>query len=142
MNGIKEGDEVRILTRTRSRHCPEGGHVGHVVKVGRKYATAEYTIPGTTMGGEEKHWNRTVEFDMATGYERGAFSTTTCDYVRTPEQAEHDRRRSAALSVLKEHGLERRLGARDSHSLECLEAIAEVLERLDRNENSEEQNHG
>jgi hypothetical protein len=122
---IKIGDEVRIANHGRTRGIAAQRYDGIVVKVGRKYAIAEYEVIGKNMDGGERRTTRAVEFDMTTGIERGA-SSNYGYYVRTPEQADRDDRRSAALAVLAAGGIEFRLGAERKFTLEQLEALAEV----------------
>jgi hypothetical protein len=132
MEPVKIGGEVRITPYRPSKYdkTPEGGYAGTVTKVGRKYATAEYEMAYSDYDGTERRLDKTVEFDMTTGIERRT-TTTTGLYVRTPEQVERDNRYTAALAVLKDRGLEFRLGRERSFSLELLEALAEVVKSFE-----------
>lgn len=125
MTTFTVGQEVRILSR-RSRYSrvPEGGYVGTVVKVGRKYATATYVIVSEGYGDGEQRRERTIEFDIRTGIERGA-SSSYGDYVKTPEQLEAGKRQAQALATLKAAGFETRRGHHPSPEL--VEALAEVV---------------
>jgi hypothetical protein len=127
MEHVKIGDEVRIANRRHIRGIAAQRYDGIVIKVGRKYAIAEYEVIGKNMDGGERRTTRAVEFDMTTGIERGA-SSNYGYYVRTPEQADRDDRRSAALAVLAAGGIEFRLGAERKFTLEQIEALAELVE--------------
>lgn len=125
MAAFTVGQEVRILSRrSRYSNVPEDGYVGTVVKVGRKYATATYVIAYEGYDGDERRSERTIEFDMRTGIERGA-SFSYGDYVKTPEQLEAGKRQAEALTVLKAAGFETRLDHRPSPEL--IEALAETV---------------
>ena len=127
MVDIKVGDEVRVFPprSRRGASAPEGGHRGIVTKVARKYATATYEVTQTWLGREETR-PVTVEFDMETGYERGSDSQYGYS-VRTPGQVELDRRRSAALTALRDRGIEFKPGREYRITLEQAEALAEVV---------------
>jgi hypothetical protein len=127
MELVKVGDEVRITPRRSSKYdtTPEGGYAGTVIKVARKYATAAFVLAYES-GGQQRRMDKTVEFDISTGIERGAFNQQGY-LVRTPEQIERDNRESAAHAVLRDRGIEFRLGRSRSFSLELLEALAEVV---------------
>src|SRR6202042_3508063 len=101
---LKAGDEVRVFERNRYHPDPEGGHRGIVTKVGRKYAAAEYQLAETDWKGERI--THEVRFDMATGYVQEGEAKS----VRTPEQYETDEAAKRAREVLKQAGLEERLG--------------------------------
>lgn len=122
MTDIKPGDEVRVLKR-RSRHdpFPADGYAATVTKVGRKYATATYEVTGTDSSGGERRYERSVEFDMETGIERG-HSSMSGYYVRSPEQFERDKRRAAARDLLRDHGIE----FSQRHPLPTLEQLEEL----------------
>jgi hypothetical protein len=117
MTPIKEGDEVRVISGHPYRRTPPGGHRATVTNVARKYATAVYTI------GLESHHERTIEFEIATGLERGSTGNYGT-HVWTPEQIDSRDRLDAAKAVLKNAGFEVRLGHRPSGEL--IEALAEV----------------
>lgn len=120
---IKPGDEVRVFPGRWRRvgKTPEGGYPGTVTGVARKYATAAYTVPYAdgTPGGTE----RTVEFDMQTGRERGQDGTYGA-LVKTPAMAVRDALQAAALASIKEAGFEIRLGHRPSPELIIAVAVA------------------
>lgn len=126
---IKVGGEVRVLTHNRYRKFPEGGYQGTVIKVGRKYATAEYEVTAMFMGREET-FRRTIEFDMADGEERGS-SYRSGDYARTPRQLERDERRNKALLLLKDKGVELNFRRENSLALDQIESLAEVVKSWD-----------
>ena len=124
MTDTKVGDKLRVIDRSPYRNQPDGGWPATVVKVGRKYATAIYETTHTDWRGQETRNERTVEFDMATGREKG--STTNYGLrVETPEQVEQVARKSAAESVL--HARKIRLDFGHGLTLEQIEALAEVV---------------
>jgi len=125
MTDLKPGDEVRVFDRSRYHPSPEGGYAGTVRKVGRKYATAAYEVTDTDWNGKPRTSTRTVEFDMSDGTERNGRSRWHLQ-VRTPAQAEQDKRREIALAVLKDQGIEFRTGRERRLTLEQIEALAEV----------------
>ena len=118
MTPIKPRDEVRVLSNHPYRRTPEGGYRGTVTNVARKYATATYRI------GTESHHERTIEFEIATGLERGSVGNYGT-YVRTPEQVEMETRRRDAIALLLVHKI-RLEPAGHGLSLEQIEALAEV----------------
>ncbi len=117
------GGEVRVFDNrdSQGRH-PEGGWRGSVTKVARRYATATYRVPAATTG----EYERTIEFDMETGRERGSTSSWSL-IVKTPEGVERDLRHVRAMATLKQAGLEVRLSHR-APGLELAEALAAVVE--------------
>jgi hypothetical protein len=125
MTPIKAGDEVRVFDYSRYHPSPEGGWAAVVVKVARKYATATYEVTDTDWNGKPRTSTRTVEFDISDGTERGGRSRWDLQ-VRTPAQAEQDKRRKLALAELREHGIEFRAGRERNFSLDQIEALAEV----------------
>jgi hypothetical protein len=127
---IKVGDEVHIiLPRQRRRgSSPEGRHVGHVTKAGRKYATAEYVVTSTDYSGSLRNDTRTVEFSMETGAERNPRSSFTAR-VQTPEQAEREDRQNKARDTLLKAGLSVQ-GSWTRLTIEQWEALAEVAASL------------
>ena len=124
MTDIKIGDEVRVIDRSPYHKNPEGGHPATVVKVGRKYATATYETTHTDFRGKERRTERAVEFDMATGREKGS-NTNYGLRVETPEQAELAARKSAADAALLARKI--RLDFGHGLTLEQIEALAEVV---------------
>lgn len=116
------GDEVRVLTR-RHTPGPEEGYAGKITRVGRIYAAADYETTRTDWRGEEVTSRHAVEFDMATGVERGA-SHHYGIVVRTLEQAALARRRRAAEEILRAASVS--LMSRRKFTLEQIEALAEV----------------
>lgn len=120
MTLIKVGDPVRVLSNHPYRRTPEGGHRAVVTNVARKYATATYKI------GPEAHHERTIEFEIATGLERGSTGTYSTR-VQTLEQVELRDRRASAENTLRRIGLQfTASGHRDRLTLEQIEALAEV----------------
>ncbi len=132
MANVKIGDEVHILCRLRRRsnQVPENGHLGTVTKVGRKYATATWTETWKNFNGTETSQRaRDIEFNMETGDER---DSRFGYYVRTPEQLAREQRRSEALAIIKDRGLEFRHSYGERHrTLEQLEALAELVKTWD-----------
>ena len=130
MSKIQVGQEVRILPQRRHSRVPDGGYVGTVTKIGRRYATAAYAVT-TVEFGEERRYERTVEFDMDTGIERGG-SRWDGDRVLTPEQIEAEARQKAAEAVLTAH----RIDLRPGHGLtgEQVEALAELVKTFGQEE--------
>lgn len=129
MTGIKVGDEVRVLQRGHrcGRDVPEDGYIGTVTKVARKYATATFTQTWTSHAGigGPGSCEREIRFDMETGTEVPYVEGW---YVRTPGQLDRERRRAAALAVIKDAGLEFRLGyGEQRRTLEQLEALADLV---------------
>lgn len=123
MATISEGDEVRVFNRSRYASTPEGGYQAVVTRVGRKYATAEYQRARTDFMGRPTSRAGTVEFDMATGYEKGDEYGNGLR-VLTPAQVEADARLTAARAVLREVGVD--ITARSRLTGEQIEALAEV----------------
>lgn len=120
---IKVGDEVRVIRPSARYHgagSPEGGWPGRVTKTGRKYATAEYAT--ATRSG-------TVEFDMATGIERGSANSTYAVRVKTPAQVEREARKDKARESLFKAGISVS-GPHERLTLEQWEALAEVAAAL------------
>jgi hypothetical protein len=122
-NSLKPGDEVRVYERNIYRNGPEGGLAARVSKVGRKYATAAYEVVTTDWHGEPKRKERTIEFDMETGREKGSQSNYGA-YIKTPEQADLDVRQQSAIATLLTRKI--RLDSGHSLTLEQIEALAEV----------------
>ena len=126
MTEIKVGDEVRVFLRNPYHPDPEGGHVGEVTKVGRRYAAATYQRIGTNWRNEPETVTVTIEFDMETGYERGD-NYGNGRRVKTPVQLILGQRRDAALAVIKAAGIEFHLDREYNVTLEQIEALAEVV---------------
>lgn len=123
MSTVKEGDEVRVFNRSRYASTPEGGYEAVVTRVGRKYATAEYERARTDFMGRPIGAAGTVEFDMATGHEKGDEYGNGLR-VLTPAQVEAEARETAARAVLRGVGVD--ITARSSLTREQIEALAEV----------------
>jgi len=124
MTGYKVRDEVRVFMRNRYVDEPEGGFVGEVTKVGRRYATAVYERASTNWRHEPETRTVAVEFDMDTGYERGDHNGNGLR-VMTPEQLMLDQRRAAA--ALEAAGVEIQISRERFVTLEQIEALAEVV---------------
>ena len=126
MTDIKAGDEVRVFSRNKYHPAPEGGQVATVTKVGRRYAAAAWEVTEKLWLGEdrERRAERTIEFDMETGYEKGTNSSYG-RYVKTPAQLEVDAREDAAISSLLDRKI--RLDFGHGLTLEQIEALAEVV---------------
>jgi hypothetical protein len=125
VSDYKVGDEVRVFLRNRYVTGPDGGFVGTVTKVGRRYATATYERTSTDYRGE-RTITVPVEFDMETGHEKGD-SYGNGLRVKTPEQLLLDERRDAALAVIKAAGIEFRPGREHGVTTAQIEALAEVV---------------
>jgi hypothetical protein len=125
MTDYKAGDEVRVFQGGRRPGNPDDGWPGNVTRVSRKYAVAEYEWAYESIGRTIRT-TATVEFDMATGHERGDTSSYGAR-VRTPAQVAEDRRRDEALRVVRTAGIEFRPGRAYSITLEQAEALAEVV---------------
>jgi predicted secreted protein len=127
MADYKVGDEVRVFHRDRYTPGAPSGYAGKVTKAARRYATAEYerTRKVVPWHDETETVTDSVEFDMATGVERGYQHNGRL--VKTPAQVAEDERRKEAIYVLKEAGIEFRLGRERSFTLEQVEALAEVV---------------
>lgn len=109
MTTLQVGDEVRVFDVNGSRRGqPEGGYVGHIVKVGRTLAHIEY-----------KGWTETFRLDNGRRNDNYGHQ-----WFKTLEQAALDERRSVAEAVLRNVGVE--LSHRRSFTLEQIEALAEV----------------
>ena len=128
MADIKPGDEVRVIEGRR--YGSNRIWTGRIAKVARKYATAEYETTRTDWNGKPKAEKRTVEFDMATGWERGTYGTYGIQ-VRTPAQIDEQERRAGALAEIKAHGVEFKAGRERALTLEQVEALAEVVKTWD-----------
>lgn len=115
------GQEVRVFERSLYRKDPEGGYVAQVTYTGRKYANAAYEVDNAPRYSTPR---REIEFDMATGYEKGD-QHGNGRRVRTLAQLETDLRLKTAEAVLADHRVELRPG--HSLSLEQVEAIAAIL---------------
>lgn len=107
---LEPGQKVKVYTGWRRNRI--GSCEGTVTKVGRTLATI-------TWGSA---WHETGQFYMDGGSEKGEFSDR---YFKTLEEAERDERRSVAVNLLGEHGID--LTYRFKGSLEMLEALAEVV---------------
>jgi hypothetical protein len=129
MPDVKMDDEVRIVVRNHYRKMPEGGYVGKVTKVGRKYATAAYTVMTKDWHDKLVGSERTIEFDMETGRERGNPGNYAAEVI-TPAEAERRARHATALSVLQERKV--RLESGHGMSLEQIEALAALVESFPR----------
>ena len=125
MTDIKIGDKVRVLSNNSYHPHPEGGYQATVVKVGRKYATATFPMTRKWLGREESY-ERTVEFDMTTGNERGGHSSIGYR-VRSLAQLEQDERRAAAMVTLTAHNVKLEETWNRRFTLEQVEALAEVV---------------
>ncbi len=114
MSKFKVGQEVVIhiprLGRGATREFP-----GKVVKVAKKYGTAEWT------DGER---TRTVEFSLTDGRERGSASNYTTR-VLTLEEQDLGLRKSAVSTALMEAKISLQFG--HSYTLEQQEAILALL---------------
>lgn len=131
MASLQKGDEVRVFSRSRyQQRAPEGGWIGSVTRVGRKYATAEYETQDG-QGDGVRTSRRTIEFDLASGNERGD-RTQNGKCVRTPEQVEDGKRRADALDALKAWDIEFRLGRHHDVTTEQLEQLAAVVRTWDK----------
>jgi hypothetical protein len=122
MATMQIGDEVTV-----SRHLHRFGWEklpGKVTKVGRKYATATYQRTRTNWHNEPETVDVTVEFDMTTGFEKGD-QYGNGYRVRTPEQEAAEQRRAAALTVLRDAGVD--VTARSSLTGEQIEALAATV---------------
>jgi hypothetical protein len=121
---IKTGDEVRVFSRNKYHPGPEDGQVATVTKAGRRWATAAWEVMERYCFGGERSAERTIEFDMETGYEKGANSSYG-RYVKTPAQVELDARENAAVASLLARKI--RLDRGHGLALEQIEALAEVV---------------
>jgi hypothetical protein len=128
MTDYKEGDEVRVFDR-RAHRQSRNAYPGTVVSVARKYAIAEYERIFSRSDGTESSQTSTVQFDMATGRERGVDSMY-CLLVMSRERAEADDRQAAAEQDLRDVGV--RLDSGHSFTLEQIEALAEVVKAWDK----------
>lgn len=120
---IKVGDEVRVVRPSARFHAagsPEGGWPGRVTRAARKYAVAEYDAGGHA---------RTIEFDMATGIERGSANSTYAARVRTPEEMERQARQRKARDILFRAGVSVD-GFHERLALDQWEALAAVAATL------------
>lgn len=126
---VNPGDEVRVI-EGRRRYGRSNIWTGRITSVARKYATAEYEVDTTYLNGKPKREKRTIEFDMATGYERYTYGTYG-SRVRTPAQLDRAERHAAAVALLKAHHLEFAPGHANSFTLEQVEALAEVVKTWD-----------
>ena len=124
MTDIKVGDEVRVFPGRRHSRTPEGGYPAVVTRTGHKYATATYTVTYESLG-EQRQSEQAVEFDMATGYERGSVGNYA-DRVMSPAMVEADLRQRAARAVLRDAGFEVRLGYHPP--AELILAVAAAIE--------------
>lgn len=128
MTTLKAGDEVRVFRRGMYVRDPAEGWTGTVTKVGRKYGTAEYEyIPAAWSGTGRRTREATVEFDLATGYEKGDQYGNGVR-VKTLEQVALDERTKAAEKVLRDAGFVTH--AASTSPLELLEALAAVVEKF------------
>ena len=113
MADIKPRDEVRVFDTNGSRAGqPEGGWMGHVVKVGRTLAHIDY--------GDTRE--RIETFRLADGRRNDDGGRR---YFLTLEQVAERDRRHEADEVLRVHGVE--LSHRHSFTIEQREALAEVV---------------
>lgn len=125
---IRTGDEVRVFLYNFYKRDPEGGHRAAVIKVGRKYGTAEYDNPRYGMGiGSAAPAKCTIEFDLETGKERnGREVGTGGSRVLTLEDAVLKERREAADATLFRAGISFYSNAGYKLTVEQLEALAAV----------------
>ena len=118
MAGIKLRDEVRVFDINGSRAGqPEGGWMGHVVKVGRTLAYIDY--------GDIRERIETFRLDT----QRRNNDPYGQRYFRTLAEVADLDRRSVAMEALKAHGVE--LSHRHSFTIEQREALAEVVKTWD-----------
>ena len=108
---LKPGDEVLVFDRTDGRKGTE--YPGEVVRVGRKLVIIAY--------GETRPYRREAKFRIETGMIADAYGGA---WFKTPEQAAADARAEEAKRILRDAGLEIRLGHRPPGAL--LVALAEV----------------
>jgi hypothetical protein len=123
MTPIKAGDEVRVIVRNPHRKTPEGGYRATVTKVARKYATAAYEVITQDWHGKDVTTPREIEFDIATGKERGSEGNYGTEVISVDEAARRIRS-AAALTILRERKI--RLEYGHGFTLEQIEALAEV----------------
>lgn len=113
MSDIQVGDEVRVYdVNGRRQGQPEGGWAGTVEKVGRSLVYIDYP---RGRGAEP--------FRLSDQRRNDSYGH---QYFRTLAQAEEWDRRSDAVGVLRERGVE--LSNRYSFTLEQIEALAEVVQ--------------
>ena len=119
LENLQVGDEVRVLdTNGRRVGQPDGGWIGRVEKVGRTLVTVTY--PGCRPFEGEK-------FSMEDGYKPN--DAYRHRHIHTVDEVERQARRSAAVTVLREHGVD--LSHRFMRTIEQIEALAEVVKTWD-----------
>src|ERR1700722_11289607 len=97
MAAFKEHDEVRVFDRIDGRKVRE--YPGEIVKVGRTLVTVAY--------GEAKPYGHEAKFRMDDGRIADNYGGA---WFKTPERAAADARAEYAEKVLREAGLEIRIG--------------------------------
>jgi hypothetical protein len=119
LQNLKVGDEVRVLdTNGRRVGQPDGGWIGRVEKVGRTLVTVSY--PGCRPAEGEK-------FSMTDGCKPN--DAYRHRHIHTVDEVERQARRSAAVAVLRKHGVD--LSHRFMRTIEQIEALAEVVKTWD-----------
>lgn len=111
MTGVKVGDKLMVFDINGSRMGqPPGGWPGVVIKVGRKYFVVEYS------------GHRATTFLLEDGREN---DSSRHRYVKTPEQAELERRHHQASQELRERKITLDLG--HDFTLEQIEQLAALV---------------
>jgi hypothetical protein len=113
MPDLKVGDEVRVFdTNGRRSGQPEGGWLGTVIKIGRKYVTIDY--------------GRKAESFEFGG--RRANDPYGHRHFKTLDQVTLDDRRQRAKAVLSDHKI--RLDMGHQLALDQIEALADFVRKL------------